>query len=160
MPQANPSSENRRGKNRKNRKNSDYDRTDRTEKNRSGERRRTQRSRSQRYGATPMNAAFDELATRSATIGLRLQKEMLGLISDIGQEWTMRATAEAELACRLPNELGAARSVPDAVSAYQQWFGEWMNAFDQDSRRLASDGGRIFDIGVRCFADSTPAGMS
>jgi hypothetical protein len=160
MPQANSSSESRRSKNIRNSKNTDTDKNDKIDKNNHGERGRGHRSRGERSAATPMNAAFDEMVARSATIGLRLQKEMLELISDIGQDWMTRATAEAELALRLPNELGAARSVPDAVSAYQQWFSEWMSAFDHNSRRFVSDNRRIVDTGVRCLAEMAPAGMS
>jgi hypothetical protein len=110
--------------------------------------------------AAAANAAFGETGARTAAAGLRVQTEMLGLLSEIGQEWFARATSEAELAFKLPNKLTSARTVPDAISAYQEWFGEWMNMRGEDSRRLISDGQRIVETGVRCFAGAAPAAMS
>jgi hypothetical protein len=124
---------------------------------------RNEDSRAERVrdkAAAAANAAFGETGARSVASGLRVQTEMLGLLSEIGQEWFARATSEAELAFKLPNKLTAARTVPDAISAYQEWFGEWMNMRGEDSRRLISDGQRIVETGVRCFAGATPAVMS
>jgi hypothetical protein len=75
--------------------------------------------------------------------GLRLQKEMFEVLSSVGRDWFARATSEVELASRLPNKLTAARSVPDALSAYQEWLSEWMNRCGEDSYRFVSDGQRI-----------------
>jgi hypothetical protein len=122
---------------------------------------RAERSRSDKATSAAMgNAAFGESGVRNVAAGLRVQTEMLGLLSEIGQEWFARATSEAELAFKLPNKLTAARSVPDAISAYQEWFGEWMNMRGEDSRRLISDGQRIVETGVRCLAGAAPAAMS
>ncbi len=121
---------------------------------------RAERSRSERSLTASASSPFGELGPRGVTAGLRLQKAMLTLFSDIGQEWFSRATAEAELALKLPNKLKAARSVPDAFSAYQEWLGEWLNMFSEDSRRLVSDSRKIVDTGVRCFADTAPAATS
>jgi hypothetical protein len=65
-----------------------------------------------------------------------------------------RATSEVELASKLPNKLTAARSVPDALSAYQEWLSEWMNRCGEDSYRFVSDGQRIVNAGVRCFGNA------
>jgi hypothetical protein len=125
-----------------------------------GESVRAERSRSERSSTGNAMPPFAEMGAHSVTAGLRLQKEMLDVFHDIGQEWFNRATAEAELAFRLPNKLTSARSMPDAFSAYQQWLGEWMNMFGEDSRRFVSDSRRIIDTGVRCFSDATPAATS
>lgn len=97
------------------------------------------------------NMAFGDVGARNVAAGLRLHREMLGLLSDMGQDWLARASAEAQLALRLPNRLTAARSVPDAVTAYQEWFGEWLNRCSEDSQRLLSDGQKIVVTGTRCF---------
>jgi hypothetical protein len=92
--------------------------------------------------------------------GLRLQKEMFEVLSSVGRDWFARATSEVELASRLPNKLTAARSVPDALSAYQEWLSEWMNRCGEDSYRFVSDGQRIVNAGVRCFGNAGPVGTS
>lgn len=121
---------------------------------------RADRSRGEKPFSATDNMAFGDVGARNVAAGLRLQREMLGLLSDMSQDWFARASAEAELALRLPNKLTAARSVPDAVNAYQEWFGEWMNRYSEDSRRLFSDSQKIMDTGARCLTglQSTPAG--
>lgn len=112
---------------------------------------RADRSRGEKPSPATDNMAFGEVGTRNVAAGLRLHREMLGLLSDMGQDWLARASAEAQLALRLPNRLTAARSVPDAVTAYQEWFGEWINRCSEDSQRLLSDSQKIVVTGTRCF---------
>jgi hypothetical protein len=100
---------------------------------------------------------FADVGSSNVAARLRLQKEMIGVLSDISQDWFARATAEADLALRLPNRLTAARSVPDAITAYQEWFGEWVARCSEDSRRLFSDSEKIVDTGARCFTGKQTA---
>lgn len=97
------------------------------------------------------NTAIGEVGAGDVAAGLRLQNEILGLLSELGQDWLARAAAEALLALRLPTQLTAARSFPDAVAAYQEWFGEWINRCSEDGGRLFSDGQKIVVAGTRCF---------
>ena len=122
---------------------------------------RSERSRSEKYSsAGAMNGPFVMMGARNVSAGLRLQKEMMEVFQDIGREWVSRAASETELALKLPNKLTEARSVPDALSAYQQWLGEWMNLWSEDSRQFLSDSRKIMDTSVRCFADSVPPATS
>lgn len=140
MPQDNPRSE-----------------TQRTD-NRSGESMRNERVRAERFAtAAAVNTPLGEIGARSMTATLRLHKEMLDLLSEVSRDWFERAVSEAELAMRLPNKLSSARSMPDVVSAYQEWLNEWMGMFGEDSRRLMSDSRKFIDVGVRCFADAAPS---
>ncbi len=102
------------------------------------------------------NVRFVDMGVRNVRTGLRIQKEMLDTIQDIGHDWFVRATSEAELALKLPNRLTGARSVSDAFSAYNQWLNEWLSMCGEDGRRLVSDGQRLVNTGVRCLASATP----
>jgi hypothetical protein len=120
-----------------------------------------ERSRSHKPAAAiGQDPFFGTMGAGGVVAGLRLQKEMFEVLSSIGHEWFARARSEVELASRLPDKLTAARSVPDALSAYQEWLGEWMNRCGEDSYRIVSDSQRIINAGVRCFADGRPAGTS
>jgi hypothetical protein len=112
---------------------------------------------------TPRIDAMDvpaEIGPRTVNAGLRMQQQMLDVFEDIGREWFTRATSKAELALKLPSKLTTAGTLPEAVFAYQEWLGEWMNVFNDDSRRIISDGQKIIDAGVRCFAETSPLGSS
>jgi hypothetical protein len=114
--------------------------------------------RSEKAGATSVvNAQFAEMGVNSVTAGLRMQRELFETFQDISRDWFARATSEAELAFKLPRQLSNARSVPDALSAYQEWLNEWMSLRGEDGRRLVSDGRKIMDTGVRCFTNAAPA---
>jgi len=103
---------------------------------------------------------FAEIGVKNVKAGLRMHKEMFDTLQGIGQDWLVRATSEAELVCRLPNRLTNARSVSDMMSTYQEWLGEWLSMRGEDSKRLLSDGKKIVDTGVRCFAGVSAAAPS
>jgi hypothetical protein len=46
--------------------------------------------------------------------------------------------------------------VPGALSAYQEWLGEWMSMVSEDGRHFIADGQKIVDRSVSCFADRSP----
>jgi hypothetical protein len=118
---------------------------------------RAERARAERpVNADILNAPIGKIGTQSVKTGLRMQHEMFEVLHDIGREWFARASSEAELAFNLPNKLSAARSVPDALSAYQEWFNEWVSMVDQNGRRFIADSQRIIGAGTRCFANATP----
>jgi hypothetical protein len=108
-------------------------------------------------------AAAETLSSRIADIGasnfnagLRMQTEMFDTLQTIGNQWLERRTHEAELALNLPNRLAGARTLPDAVSAYQGWLSEWLAMCDEDGRRFVSDGQKIVATGMRCFSNIAP----
>jgi hypothetical protein len=53
-----------------------------------------------------------------------------------------------------------ARTLPDAVSTYQEWLSEWLAMCNEDSRRFLSDGQKIVATGVRCFTNISPRATS
>ena len=118
---------------------------------------RSEHFRSEKAGAAGVvNAQFAEMGVKSVTAGLRMQRELFETFQDISRDWFARATSEAELAFKLPRQLTNARSVPDALSAYQEWLNEWMSMRGEDGRRLVADGRKIMDTGVRCFTNTAP----
>jgi hypothetical protein len=121
----------------------------------------TDHSRTERAGRTDTrDAPFAEIGANSLNAGLRMQQQMFQAFEDIGREWFTCATAKAELALKLPDRLTSAASIQDAVFAYQQWLGEWVNMLGEDNRRIISDGQKIIDAGTRCFAAASPLGSS
>jgi hypothetical protein len=97
---------------------------------------------------------FAEMGLKNVRTGLRMQKEMFDTLQDIGRDWLQRAATEAELAYKLPGRLRDARSVPDALSAYQHWLREWLDLCGEDGRRFMSDGQKIVNTGVRCLSSA------
>lgn len=97
-----------------------------------------------------------EIGAKSVNVGLRMQAEIFDTLHAISRDWMTRATSEAELALNLPNRLSGVRSIPDAISTYQEWLGEMWSMCNEDSLRMVADGQRIMTTGVRCLTDSAP----
>jgi hypothetical protein len=64
-----------------------------------------------------------------------------------------RATAEIELGVELTQRLGAARSFPDIVWAYQEWLSEEMNARSEDARQFMTNSQKFIAASTRLFSN-------
>jgi len=59
--------------------------------------------------------------------------EFFNALQQMSRDWMGRATAEVELGLKLSKNLTAAHSVPDAITAYQEWLSDEMNARAEDA---------------------------
>jgi hypothetical protein len=60
----------------------------------------------------------------------------IAVSDEIRAEWLSRATSEVELVTKLMEKITAARSMYDAMAAYQEWMSGRMDRFEEDNRRL------------------------
>ena len=86
-----------------------------------------------------------------------LGSEILETFREMSRNWIERASAEAELGFKLSKDLNAARSVPDAVAAYQEWLTKEMDSRAEDARQFMSDGQKLMDTGARLMTTSWPS---
>jgi hypothetical protein len=80
--------------------------------------------------------------------------EFFNTLQEMSRDWMTRATAEFELGLKLSKKLTAAQSVPDAVSAYQEWLSEEMGARAEDTRLLMSSGQKFMDASSRLLSNN------
>ena len=66
--------------------------------------------------------------------------QLLEALQEIRRHWMGRAMAEVELRLKLSTKLSEAHSVPDAMTAYQEWWSDEINARAEDARRLMTKG--------------------
>jgi hypothetical protein len=86
-----------------------------------------------------------------------LGSELFETFREMSRNWIERASAEAELGFKLSKDLNAARSVPDAVAAYQQWLTKEMDSRAEDARQFMSDGQKLMDTSGRLLTTSWPS---
>lgn len=87
--------------------------------------------------------------------------ELFNTLQEINRQWMARATAEVELGLKISKKLTAAHSVPDAVTAYQEWLSEEMSARAEDARLLMSNGQKLIDASSRFLSSGwTNAGTT
>jgi hypothetical protein len=75
--------------------------------------------------------------------------EFFNTLQEMRRDWMARATAEIELSLKLSKKLEAADSVPDTVTAHQEWLNEEMGARAEDARLLMSNGQKFTDATSR-----------
>ena len=84
--------------------------------------------------------------------------EFFNALEEMSRDWMGRATAEVELSLKLSKKLTDAHSVSDAITAYQEWLSDEMNARAEDARLLLSNGQKIIDASSRLLSDSWSSG--
>ena len=70
----------------------------------------------------------------------------------MGRAVISRATAQIELTSKLTERLGAAHSLPDVVSAYQEWLSKQMNACSEDARQFMTNSQEFMTTSTRLFS--------
>jgi hypothetical protein len=83
-----------------------------------------------------------------------VQKEFLSTLEEISREVMSCAAAEVELGLKLSKNLNAARSLPDAMAAYEDWLSKEMNARSEDARRFMTNTQRLMNAGTRVFSNA------
>ena len=86
---------------------------------------------------------FANMGQKTFDTMMGLQKEILDAAHDINQQWIVGINAEATLAYELFTKLAAARSIPDAVSAFQDCGSRQLEILAQRSRGLMAASERI-----------------
>ena len=81
------------------------------------------------------------------------QDEFARTFEEMSRAVMSRATTEMELGVKLTQRLGAARSLPDVVSAYQEWLSEEMNARSEDARQFMSNSQKFITASTRFFSN-------
>jgi hypothetical protein len=86
--------------------------------------------------------------------------ELLETLREMSRNWMERGAAEVERGSKLSRNLSAAHSVPDAISAYQEWLTEEMGARAEDARLLMSNGQKFVDTSSRLLANAWASGST
>jgi hypothetical protein len=89
--------------------------------------------------AVPDPTELAKTAEKQVEAIAETQREIFETLAKMNQRWLSRAAAEAKRATDLGSKLSAARSVPDAVEAYQHWMTERTRTLAEDSQQFAAD---------------------
>jgi hypothetical protein len=88
-------------------------------------------------------ADFTTLGKDQADALTDMQKEFTRLIEQANADWLARMELEKELAADLAAKLSAAKSLPDAAKAYQDWMGRRMETITKDSQKFFADSQKL-----------------
>jgi vacuolar-type H+-ATPase subunit E/Vma4 len=93
-----------------------------------------------------------QIAETDEKIG-EVQTEFAKTLDVISRAAMSRATAEMELGLKLSQKLSTARSPTDALSAYQEWLTDEMNARTEDTRQFMTNCQRFITEGTRFLSN-------
>lgn len=81
------------------------------------------------------------------------QTELFDIFQETNRQWAHRIQAEATLASELTSKLTAARSIPDAMSACQEWGSQRFAMMAEDTKHLLDDTQKFMQAGTHLLMD-------
>lgn len=101
-------------------------------------------------------ASLAELSQKRTEAAIAVQHDLFNEIQELNQHWLERAKSEAELAAEFVNTLTAARSVPESLTAWQQWTSRRMQMATEDGQRVFADGFKLMEKCACLFPNGEP----
>lgn len=80
------------------------------------------------------------------------QRELLNQLQETNRQWLDRMQSEAKVASDFANKVMGARSIPDAMSAYQEWANRQLEMTAEDAKRLFADSQKFIEAGTRLLS--------
>lgn len=82
-----------------------------------------------------------------------LQVELFDKFKDSNNQWFERMQTEASLASNFASRLSAARSLPDAMAACQDWYAQHFEMMAEDGKHMFADAQKAFETGAHLFSN-------
>jgi len=89
----------------------------------------------------------------------QVQNEWAKAFEEMSRTVVSRASAEMQLGLKLSQKLTACRSPYDAVSAYQEWMTEEMNARSEDARHFMANYQKFIAESTRLLSNGSDVWM-
>jgi hypothetical protein len=102
-----------------------------------------------------MPTEFAELGKKRIGEFVNTQKELVEKLQEMNRQWFDRAQAEANLASELASKLTAARSIPDAMAAYQEWASRRFEMMAEDGKHLLADTQKFMEAATHLLPNAS-----
>ena len=99
--------------------------------------------------STPIAAELVAIGKKRVEECIHAQTELLGRLQEKNQQWLDRLQQEANLASEFASKLTAARSIPDAMTACQEWTSWWFEMMAEDTKHLWDGMQKFVQAGAR-----------
>jgi hypothetical protein len=111
---------------------------------------RTERSAAPNLLAVPEMA---EMGKKRIENFVDAQKELLSHIQETNRQWFDRMQSEVRVSSDFANKVLGARSIPDAMTACQEWANWQLETTAEDTKRLYADGQRFIEASTRLLSN-------
>ncbi|MGA8653702.1 MAG: hypothetical protein ACLP19_28275 [Xanthobacteraceae bacterium] len=96
--------------------------------------------------------AFAELGKQRLEDFANTQTELLDKLLETNRQWFDRMQLEANVASELGSKLTASRSIPDAMTAWQEWATRRFEMMAEDRKHLLTDCQIFTETGARLLS--------
>jgi hypothetical protein len=106
--------------------------------------------------SSPPNLILPEFATmgkKRIEELVKVQTELFEKVQEANQSWLDRMQTEASLASEFGAKLTAARSIPETVTACQEWTSRRTEMATEDAKHLLADTQKFMETGVRLLSN-------
>jgi hypothetical protein len=116
--------------------------------------------------SSPLNLNPTELAAmgmKRVEDFVHVQTELFNKLQETNQQWLERVQSEANLASEFASKLTAARSMPDTMTACQEWTSRRFEMMAEDGKHLLADTQKFMETGARMVSNgwlSSRSGVS
>ena len=100
---------------------------------------------------------FAAMGKKQIDAFVKMQTELLDKFQETNRQWLDRAKSEADLASEFAAKLSAARSIPEAMTACQEWSTRRLEMMTEDSKHLLADSQKFIETGARLMSGGWPA---
>jgi hypothetical protein len=100
-----------------------------------------------------MSAESDTTGKQEFDAFADIQAELFSKLQQANLRWMNTIQKRANLASEFTAELTAARSVPETVSACQDWVRQRMQMAEEDANQLLADSEAFMDTAARLVSD-------
>ena len=80
------------------------------------------------------------------------QRELVNQVQETNRQWYDRMQSEAKVASDCANKLIAARSIPEAMTACQEWANRQLQMTAEDAEHFFSDGQKFIEASTRLLS--------
>jgi len=105
-----------------------------------------------------IDEGFLQAGTKRMETLVEAQRRLLETFEQINRDRTARVQQEMELASAFASRLSAARSMPDVMSAYQEWAQRRLALFAEDSQRFVDESQKVFSTAARLLSNGGTGG--
>lgn len=102
--------------------------------------------------ATRVPATFAAYGKKSIEAFANTQTEVLDKLQATTRQWFDRMETEAKLVNEFGSKLTEARSIPDAMTSWQEWAAQLAEMMAEDRNHLVADCQMFAEMGTRLLA--------
>ncbi|HEY7299282.1 MAG TPA: phasin family protein [Xanthobacteraceae bacterium] len=102
---------------------------------------------------SPTAGDFAEFGAKRVETFMDVQKQLVETFEQINCEHLARIKQETELASDFAGKVTKARSIPEIMTAYQEWLSQRMALFTEYSRKLFEDSQKVVNTTMRFLSN-------